>query len=170
MLQNFTIYIWQIGAKKSSCARTQTSHKTPNSHIKLQKDTLQVERNPKRQLKDFLLDAYVLFMCMSGDSGSGKWLFISFIPLHLKMSSFVWIQGSLGALIEGCGDAVWSEVHTALLIPLFLTNKRCFYLSCPYLYLLCLLIYFCLTSSISRRYARPVEVASPSRKDQRQPL
>lgn len=41
-------------------------------HTKLQKDTLQVEQHPKRQLKDFLLWAYVLFMVMSGDSGSGK--------------------------------------------------------------------------------------------------
>lgn len=38
------------------------THAHTNSHRKLQKDTLQVERNPKRQLKDFLLEAYVLFM------------------------------------------------------------------------------------------------------------
>lgn len=56
-------------------------------------DTLQVEPNPKRQRKHFLLQAYVLFIRVSGDLGSGKWLFIH--PPS-KMSSFVWILWSFG--------------------------------------------------------------------------
>lgn len=34
-------------------------------------------------------------MRMSGESCTGKWLFISLILLHLKMSSFVWIRWGL---------------------------------------------------------------------------
>lgn len=30
----------------------------------------------------------------------------------------------LGAIIEGCGDALWSVVHAALIIPRFFTNKQ----------------------------------------------
>lgn len=58
---------------KSKCsdAHKQT-HIDSDSLTKLQADTLQVEQNPKRQLKDFLLETYVLFMRVSGDPGSGK--------------------------------------------------------------------------------------------------
>lgn len=79
---------------------------------KFQKETL--ERDLRRPLKEFLLEAYVLFM--SGDSGSRKWLFISLILPHLKMSSFVWILWRFRAVIEGCGEALWSRrSHDALL-------------------------------------------------------
>lgn len=79
-------FCWKKNRFNRLVQRQTNAHIDTNSHIKLQKDMLQVEQNSKRQLKDFLLKAYVLFMCMSGDSGSGKLLFISFIPLHLKMS------------------------------------------------------------------------------------
>ena len=172
------MYCQVLAAKNSFDWLVQTNaHIDTNSHIKLQKDTLQVERNLKRQLKDFLLKAYVLFMCVSGDSGSGKWLFISFIPLHLKMSSFVWIWQSFWPIIEGCGDALYSEMHIALIIQFFFTNKQEMSLSLllvpstsgsPSITVISL--HISLSLAFSRWYAGPVEVESPSWKDQRQPL
>lgn len=44
--------------------------------------------------KNFGLKTYVLFMCASGEPGSGTWLFISFLPPHLKM----WILRSFEGL------------------------------------------------------------------------
>ena len=79
-----------------------------------------------------------------------------------------------GALIEGCGDALWSEVHVALAVVTFVfkqTRGRVL-ISCASSVFS--FIYYSISPSFfpssCRRYAGPVEVASPPRKDQRQPL
>lgn len=64
-------------------------------------------------------------MCMSGDPGSGKWLFISLFPrCTWKCHHLFGFRGVLGAIIERCGDALWCEVHTALIIPRSSANKH----------------------------------------------
>lgn len=62
---------------------------------------------------------------MSGDPGSGKWLFISLFPrCTWKCHHLFGFRGVLGTIIERCGDALWCEVHTALIIPRSFTNKH----------------------------------------------
>lgn len=107
--------------------------------------------------------------------------FLSLPRCTWKCHHLFGFRGVLGAIIERCGDALWCEVHTALIIPRSSANKHgmsldllCLSLSfCFFLYLLNLLLHLSIPPSFCpffRWYAGPVEVASPPRKDQRQPL
>ena len=146
---------WQIGKNKHNRARAQTQHKAFTQSCKKPHFRLNwIQRDSEKTFFSRLM----FYSCVRLGTPAEENDFLS--PLSRRtwkchhLFGFRGVFG--GAVAEGYGDALWSGLHSPLMILVRKTNTRS------------VMIYYSCVSF--RWYAGPVEVESPPWEDQRQSL